>query len=219
MLVQQLNHSTLRAIVQKYFSILVAYDLNTALHSLRMAKIAVRFAKFLQLSPLMIQLIFEAAILHDIGKIWIPISILNKPGPLTEVEWQIVKQHSRFGAEILQTEDEFKNILTAILYHHEKYDGSGYPEGKQGKAIPFSSRILSIADVYEALTSDRPYRTALDESHAMQIIRNGQGVHFDPILTEAFLDQWDVVPNGGLKYFTWLTGETVELRIPTSPHL
>ncbi len=213
MLIQQLNHSTLRAVVQKYLVMLAEYDLNTAEHSLRMADTAVQFAKFLKLSPPMIQLIYEAAILHDIGKIRIPKSILNKPGPLNNDEWQIVQQHPRWGVEILQAVNGFENILTAVLYHHERYNGSGYPEGRQGRMIPFSSRILSIVDAYEALTADRSYRAALAEGQALQVIRDGQGVCFDPILTEAFLSQWNVAPNGRLKYIKWLRSETVERGI------
>ncbi len=181
-----LYNSPLPLSISCILSHIADYDTATALHSIRVKTIAVQFSLGLNLSPDMIRDVAIAALLHDAGKVKIPREILNKPGKLAAHEWEIMKQHPQFGLRILNSVSEFDNILTAILYHHEKFNGTGYPEGLRGEDIPLVSRILSIADVYEALTSDRPYRKAMDKKTALNIIKEGKCAHFDPVLADAF---------------------------------
>jgi putative two-component system response regulator len=142
--------------------------------------------------------IVKAAKLHDIGKTAIPDHILFKPGKLTAEEFETVKEHSIYGASVLDAaigELEEENVpfflavaREVVIGHHEKWDGSGYPEGLKGADIPLSAGITAIADVYDALTSERPYRNAFSHEAAMDILRKGAGTHFDPVLLE-FLDE------------------------------
>lgn len=129
-----------------------------------------------------------AAYLHDIGKIVIPESILNKPGKLTQEEYSIVKRHSIDGYNILSNIEYFDNIKEIVLYHHENVDGSGYPLGIKGDKIPLESKIISVADVFDALTTDRPYRKAFSEERALEIMKEEVDKKFDPEVFEAFLN-------------------------------
>jgi len=136
-----------------------------------------------------------SAILHDIGKVGIPDAILLKPGKLTLDEFTTIKQHSSIGGKVLEEAEAFdpeRSFLTigklVAYHHHEKWDGSGYPDGLAGEAIPLSARIVAVADVYDALRSQRPYKDALSHEDALAIISEGNGSHFDPALVVAFLD-------------------------------
>ena len=135
----------------------------------------------------------RASLLHDVGKIGVPDSILNKPGPLTAEEWQEMRKHPTIGYEMLK-DVEFLAAAAEIVYsHHERYDGKGYPKGLKGDEIPLGSRIFAVADAFDAMTSDRPYRRALDWRKAREEIVNNNGVQFDPEVVEAFLkclDAW-----------------------------
>ena len=142
-----------------------------------------------------------AAPMHDIGKIKIPDTILNKPARLTEQEFEVMKKHAEYGAEILgklmvrEEDPEYYDISQNIArYHHEHYDGTGYPEGLKGEQIPLESRIMALADVFDALTSDRIYKKAFPNDMARQIIRDGLGTQFDPDLCELFLENVDLGP-------------------------
>ena len=144
------------------------------------------------------QLIYLTSPLHDIGKVGIPDSILLKPGPLTDEEFAIMKTHARIGAETLeaaahfQPDAEFLRMARDIaLSHHERYDGSGYPHGLAGREIPLCGRITALADVYDALTSKRVYKSAMTHDAAKAVILRGRGVHFDPDIVEAFLENED----------------------------
>lgn len=138
--------------------------------------------------------IWSSAPLHDIGKVSIPDNILLKKGKLTEEELIIMKTHPLVGFQVLNkgnTSGKFDNLMHAkdiALYHHEKYDGSGYPYGIKGKEIPLSARIMAIIDVYDALRSKRPYKDAFTHEKSVAIIIEGSGKHFDPDLVSAFLD-------------------------------
>lgn len=135
-----------------------------------------------------------AAPMHDIGKIRIPDAILNKPGRLTDEEFEIIKKHSEYGAEIItktmkQVENEkwFAVANNIAKYHHERYDGRGYPEGLAGEEIPLEARVMALADVYDALISERVYKKAFSKEKAREIIEEGSGSQFDPKLTALFL--------------------------------
>lgn len=146
-------------------------------------------------TPDFIELLFKTAPLHDIGKVGIPDSILLKPARLTEAEFEIMKTHTVLGRdtlkaaqERLQRPSEFLTLAQEIAWtHHEKWNGSGYPQGLSGEDIPLSGRLMAVADVYDALTSKRVYKEALLHSEAVQVIREGRGSHFDPLLTDTFL--------------------------------
>ena len=128
-----------------------------------------------------------AALLHDVGKIGVPDEILRKPGPLTDDEFEIVKRHAQLGGLIIQEIPDLEEIRAAVVSHHERFDGRGYPRGLAGDDIPLLGRILAVADAYSAMISDRPYRNALTEDEALGEIRKGSGRQFDPAIVEVFL--------------------------------
>ena len=165
-----------------------AKDKYTEKHSELMSRIAVELAKCLNLSEEDIETVRLGAMLHDLGKIGINESILLKPGKLTKEEYELVKQHPQIGAEIVRTVHALKGAIPLILYHHERYNGSGYLKGLKGEEIPIGARIIGIADVYHALRSDRPYRKAYSKEKALEIIKKGAGNQFDPKLVDIFLN-------------------------------
>jgi HD-GYP domain-containing protein (c-di-GMP phosphodiesterase class II) len=129
----------------------------------------------------------QGALLHDMGKMALPDSILRKPGPLDEVEWAQMKKHPELANQWLTSIPYLKKALDIPLCHHEKWDGTGYPHGLQGEAIPLAARIFMLVDVWDAMTSDRPYRPAQPENAAIQYIREQAGQHFDPWMAQQFL--------------------------------
>ena len=129
-----------------------------------------------------------AARLHDVGKIGVRDKVLNKPGKLTLDEFEEIKRHTLKGAEILKEVPSFKRIIPWIKYHHEHWDGSGYPEGLKGKRIPLEARIIEVADVYDALVTQRAYREAFEPKEALKIMKTESGKAFDPVVVAAFLD-------------------------------
>lgn len=157
--------------------------------------------KFKKLPDQFYKNVILAAPMHDVGKIKIPDTILNKPARLTEKEFEVMKLHTVYGAEILskllsRDEDpEYFDIAQNVAkYHHERYDGTGYPEGLKGEEIPLEARIMALADVYDALTSDRVYKKAYPNSMAREILKEGAGTQFDPDLCELFLENSDIGP-------------------------
>jgi putative two-component system response regulator len=177
-------------------------DPETGAHILRMAHYSMLIARELGLSEEDQQLLLEAAPMHDIGKVGIADKILLKPGRLTAEEFEVMKQHAVFGYELLRGSSS--NLLQAAAEiakgHHEKFDGSGYPDGIGGDAIPIFSRIVAVADVFDALTSERPYKKAWELSAAVDFLNNGSGTHFDPACVKAFLGAWDDVEKVRNKY-------------------
>lgn len=161
-------------------------DQYTGEHSVRVRDIALAIGKELNLSADIMGELAIAAILHDIGKIGIPEQILNKTGKLTETEFAIIQKHPQLGYDALVNIKQLEKVAEYILYHHECYDGRGYPSQKIGQEIPLISRILSVADVYEAITSDRVYRKAMNLEQTMMVMRAGQSSKFDPEILDAF---------------------------------
>lgn len=157
-------------------------------HSQKVREYAVALAKSLNLAPADITRISTCALLHDVGKIGISDEILNKKGKLTKEEWQVIKSHPQLGADIVSNVPELASCLAGILYHHEYYDGSGYPAGLKGEAIPLDARILCIVDAFAAMTSARPYRAALSVEEAVQELKRGAGKQFDPNLVKVFIN-------------------------------
>jgi HD-GYP domain-containing protein (c-di-GMP phosphodiesterase class II) len=136
-----------------------------------------------------LQHIHRGALLHDIGKMGIPDSILLKPGPLTPSEWEIMRQHPVHAYEMLKTIDYLRPALEIPYCHHERWDGNGYPRGLEGTNIPLSARIFAVVDVWDALTSDRPYRLAWPEPKALEYIKLESGRHFDSEVVNVFFSQ------------------------------
>jgi len=163
-----------------------AKDHYTYGHSKKVSEYAVALAEALGLPEDKVTTIRAAALLHDIGKIGVPDSILNKEGTLTEEEWERIKAHPQDGVEILRHVINLVNCLPAILHHHERYDGNGYPSGLKGTDIPWEARILAVADTYDAITSLRPYRQRLPSQQALEEIKRCAGTQFDPELVDIF---------------------------------
>lgn len=165
-----------------------AKDPYTAGHSERVADISVMIAKRLGKTPEEIQNIYFAALLHDVGKISIPDGILNKSGKLTSEEYEIIKTHPAKGAEILDTIYDLPDVSSVALSHHERYDGSGYPNKISGSSIPDVAAIVQIADAYDAMTSKRCYRNILSQDKVRSEIENGSGHQFNPDFAQVMLD-------------------------------
>ena len=159
----------------------------TAGHSVRVTQLAMNIAAAMGLDPSSQESLLRAGLLHDIGKIGIPMSILDKDGELTEEEYEIIKGHPSIGARILSPIQAYAEIIPIIEQHHERYDGKGYPFGLDKERIHLLSRILALADTYDAMVSDRPYRRGFDIDKAMRIIREEAGRQFAPQVVEAFL--------------------------------
>jgi HD-GYP domain-containing protein (c-di-GMP phosphodiesterase class II) len=128
-----------------------------------------------------------AAILHDIGKIGVADAILHKAGPLDHDEFLQMRQHARFGSEILKKVRSMAAVIPGVLYHHEKYDGSGYPDALKGETIPLLARIIAVADTYDAMTTDRPYHQMISRENALAVLQKGAGSQFDATIVEAFI--------------------------------
>ncbi|MGB9679502.1 MAG: HD-GYP domain-containing protein [Thermoanaerobacteraceae bacterium] len=163
-----------------------AKDKYTAGHSKNVEKFSVIFCKELGISDSETEMIRIAALLHDIGKIGVKEEVLNKPGKLTDEELSMIKEHPQKGYEILRDVPALKDVSIWVKYHHEWYDGSGYPDGIKGDEIPLESQILSIADVFDALVSDRPYRKAFSQNEAYKIIVENEGKQFSPQMIDIF---------------------------------
>ncbi|MDH7483118.1 MAG: GAF domain-containing protein [Spirochaetales bacterium] len=162
-------------------------DNETAYHGDRVTRIAVALGEAMELGPDMLESLRRGALLHDIGKIGIPDAILLKEGPLTPEERAIMHSHPVLAKNLLEPVDFLKDALVVPYCHHERWDGSGYPQGLRGEQISLLARIFSVADVYDAMTSNRPYRPALSEEEALTYIKSASGTHFDPAVVAAFL--------------------------------
>lgn len=164
-------------------------DNETSMHTVRMGLLSVRLAHGIGLSHYECGLLHKASPMHDIGKIGIPDSILLKPGKLDPEEWEIMKTHSQIGADIIAgSQSELLQMSEVIaLTHHERWDGTGYPRGLKGEEIPLIGRIVALCDVFDALTSDRPYKKAFSIQVSVKEIKSQSGKHFDPRLVKLFL--------------------------------
>jgi putative nucleotidyltransferase with HDIG domain len=162
-------------------------DTGNTTHCHRVARFAELVARELGLPPESVERIRLAGILHDVGRVGVPDSLMRKSGPLSEDEWARVRSHPEIGARMVETTD-FEDIRAWILFHHERPDGRGYPEGRDAaRDVPLEARIIGVADAYEAMTSERPYRQALDPDEAAEELRRGAGRQFDEQVVEALL--------------------------------
>lgn len=164
-------------------------DDDTGLHTRRVAELSARIAAAMGMPAAEVEMIRRTAPLHDVGKIGIPDGVLLKPGRLSDGEWALMKRHTLIGAQILSAgRSEMVRMAEEIArYHHERWDGSGYPGGAAGEEIPLCARIVALADVYDALSSDRPYRPAWPPDRVLAEIEAGRGTHFDPAVVDVFL--------------------------------
>jgi len=173
-----------------------AKDAYTRGHSERVAVYASRIGNHMGLRKELIERIYFAGLLHDVGKIAVPDNILRKPGALTSDEWQTMRRHPAAGYEILLKIDFLKTASQIVMSHHERYDGGGYPRGLAGEEIPLGARIFTIADAFDAMTTDRPYQKARQTWEALEIIEKGKGKHFDPQIVDAFASVMRRRPQG-----------------------
>lgn len=179
-----------RLFLQAVKSQVTALDVKddyTARHSAAVAQWATDIARHMALDQQKQNLTHLASLVHDVGKIGVPDEVLNYPGRLEGQAWSLIETHCQNGYKILKTIDQFGELAEVILYHHERYDGSGYPVGLRGERIPLISRIICVADAYSAMVSDRPYRKALPVEVAKAELRRHAGTQFDPVVVQHFL--------------------------------
>jgi HD-GYP domain-containing protein (c-di-GMP phosphodiesterase class II) len=163
-------------------------DKETEEHSRRVTELTFKLASRMGITQPELGHICRGAILHDIGKVAIPDSILLKPGPLTEEEWETMRRHPLIAVELLKSIEHLVPALDIPRSHHEKWNGMGYPDHLAGEDIPLAARLFAVVDVYDALTSERPYRSAWSQTETMKYISDQAGVHFDPQVVPAFIE-------------------------------
>jgi putative nucleotidyltransferase with HDIG domain len=183
----------LASVVRALTSAIDAKDPYTCGHSDRVGRIAVRLARELDCDAELVRTIYMAGLLHDIGKIGIDENVLRKSGRLTEAEYEHIKLHPELGFRILADIRQLRNVLPAVLHHHEQWDGKGYPQGLAGEQIPWIARIMAVADAYDAMSSSRPYRNGMPEEKVDQIIREGAGKHWDARVVDAYFRARDAI--------------------------
>src|SRR5690242_818133 len=186
---------------------LEAKDAVTSRHTEEVVRLAVAVAAELGLDLSSVRNVELGAVLHDIGKVRVAEAILNKPGPLTDEEWEVMRTHPEVGERILEPIQSLRAILPIVRHHHERWDGGGYPDRLSGRAIPLGARIVAVCDAYRAMTEDRPYRAALPEDDARRELEACAGTQFDPDCVAAMMRALD--RRGG-------TAEIVALRPPTA---
>jgi HD-GYP domain-containing protein (c-di-GMP phosphodiesterase class II) len=176
------------AIIDSFVHALDLREREAEGHTARVAELTVRLAKTFNLMEAQLNDIKRGALLHDIGKMGIPDYVLQKPSALDDEEWALVRKHPQIAYDLLSPVAYLHGALDIPYYHHEKWNGTGYPQGLSGEQIPLGARIFAIVDVWDALTSDRPYRNAWTKPEALEHIHSQSGVHFDPLVVERFLE-------------------------------
>ncbi len=183
-----INHNNLMEVVTSLAGAIDAKDPYTKGHSTSVSRYSEALARAINLPEQDVERIKIGAMLHDVGKIGIPENVLKKPGKLTDEEWQIMKQHPTIGVDkVLAPNEMLREFIPIVKYHHERLDGKGYPEGLKGDEIPYEARIVSVADAYHALVSDRPYRKGMPIEKACAILQEGAGIQWDSDLVRAFI--------------------------------
>jgi putative nucleotidyltransferase with HDIG domain len=180
---RSLLHSSIKVLTEA----LAAKDPETMMHCHRVASTGVAIAMELALPPYEIDRIKLASLIHDIGKMAVPEAILQKPAPLSAAEWEVIKKHPARGAAMLQDAQSFKHLIDLVLHHQESYDGTGYPDGLKGSDIPIGARIIRVADAFDAMTSERPYRPRKSLEEATRELRYMAGGTLDPAIVETLL--------------------------------
>jgi len=183
-----LLRDTFEQTVMAFVAAIEKRDPYTGGHTRRVLEGAVKIASFMDQSVIDLENLRMGAMLHDIGKIGVDDKILRKPGKLDDDEWVQMRNHPRLGTEIFQGISALVKIAPVVLYHHERWDGKGYPDGIAGNEIPIEARIIAVSDTFDAMTSDRPYRSGMDHSIAQKEIEKNADAQFDPAVVKAFLD-------------------------------
>jgi len=173
-------------LVRALVNALEARDPYTRGHSERVARYSRRLAEQIELDYEACELVYLSGLLHDVGKVGVNDAILRKEGKLTDAEFEDISRHPQQGWEILHDLAHLRGVLPGVLYHHEQFNGHGYPCQLAGDAIPLEGRLLAICDAFDAMTSDRPYRVGMPQERAESILREGAGVQWDPVLVDAF---------------------------------
>ncbi|HYN87347.1 MAG TPA: HD-GYP domain-containing protein, partial [Ardenticatenaceae bacterium] len=181
------SRDSTRALLESMADAVDLRDPYTGGHSRRVANLCRAILREMGISGPESELILAAARVHDIGKIGVPDEILKKPGPLTPQERAIMNEHAERGALFLARYRDFAKGVTIVRYHHERWDGKGYPHGLKGVAIPFGARVIAVADCFDAMTSHRPYRRAMTPAEAVAILEADRGQQWDPVIVEAFI--------------------------------
>lgn len=182
------SESVRSQVVSALLAALSERDYISGGHAERLKKLCLKVGEEVGLDQQHLSALTMVAQVHDLGKVGIPDSILFKEGPLTEKEWAIMHQHTEKGYRIARSSPELIHVANLILYHHEKWNGRGYPQGLQGNEIPIECRILAIVDAYDAMTTDRPYSQAKSKQEALEEIKRNAGTQFDPLLAEIFIN-------------------------------
>lgn len=180
--------SDLQQALESLMATVNEHDTYTGGHSLRVADLAVTLGRVMELPDDSLQLLGRAGHMHDVGKIGIPDKILRKSGALTSEELHLVKLHPILGASILSRVPGCEDLVPVVLYHHERWDGKGYPKGLGKTDIPLEARLIFVADAYDAMTTERPYGEILTQDQALLELRGSAGKQFDPIVVEAMFD-------------------------------
>jgi len=183
-----LQNNFTREIISSTIKMLEMYDLYTRGHSENVAQLAVEIAEEMELSQKVIDDIYWSGLVHDIGKMLIPLEVLNKEGKLTKSEYELIKEHPVLGSNALKSSNSLKQIADYVRHHHERWDGRGYPDGLQGGEIPIESRIICAADAWDAMRSKRTYREPLTFDHALSEIKDNKGLQFAPNVAEALIN-------------------------------
>ena len=191
-------HPPVQLQIQGWFDAVVALglkvkDREARGHNLRVARLCVSIGRQMSMSASELRLLARAGLMHDIGKLGIPDAVLEKHSPLDESEWILMRTHPEMGLNLLDRAGQSSREVLAVLYHHERLDGSGYPYGLKAEAIPIEARIVAVADTYDALTSDRPYRNACSEAEARRVLVEESGSRLDPRAVAALFSSLDEV--------------------------
>jgi HD-GYP domain-containing protein (c-di-GMP phosphodiesterase class II) len=175
------------ALICSFNQLLDLRDLNTGVHSTRLAEWGMRVGRDLGVEEQRMPDIEMGAILHDIGKVGVPDQVLNKPGRLTPEEYEVIKRHPEFGWSVIRKLPGLEIASLYVLHHHENFDGTGYPAGLSGSAIPIGARIVSVIDAFDAMVSSRPYREGLPVDEAIRRLHASSGTQFDPEVVKSFV--------------------------------
>lgn len=205
-----------------YFDMLHEHDPYTYVHSINVALLAVMIGLEMKFNSQSLADLAAGALMHDLGKLMIPKEILNKPGSLNQDEFSIIRKHPLIGMNIVMPLAESREQITPVYQHHERWDGKGYPDGLKRDEIHVNAQVLAVADVFDALTTDRPYRPGFPPNHAVEIIMRGEGLEFSPRVVQAFLQTVVLYPENTM--VTLNTGEVgmvvgVSTRTPTRPRV
>jgi HD-GYP domain-containing protein (c-di-GMP phosphodiesterase class II) len=173
-------------------------DREAHAHNQRVARLCVHIGRQMSMSAAELRVLARAGLMHDIGKLRIPDAVLHKHDPLSDSEWTLMRTHPEMGLTLLDRRDQSTREVLAVLYHHERLDGSGYPYGLKGEGIPIEARIVAVADTYDALTSDRPYRVACSDAEARRILAEEANTRLDSRAVDALFRALDFTRRGRL---------------------